>query len=132
MNYKKIKNPNKENSLSLFHINYCLLNKDFEELQNLLQSTNINFDVKATTETRIPKNVSVTQNIVLNNYSFEHTPTESSAGGTLLYIANRLSYKICSDLKIYKTFELESTFIEITQENLMLLLVSYTNIQKWM
>ena len=70
MNYKKLKNPNKENSLSLFHINYCLLNKDFEELQNLLQSTNINFDVKATTETRIPKNVSVTQNVVLNNYSF--------------------------------------------------------------
>ena len=29
------------------------------------------------TETRIPENVSITQNIVLNNYSFEHTPTES-------------------------------------------------------
>ena len=87
---QKLKIPNKENSLSLFHINSCSLNKNFEELQNLLQSTNINFDVIAITETRIPKNVSVTQNIVLNNYSFEHTPTESSAGGTLLYIANRL------------------------------------------
>ena len=89
---QKLKTPNKENSLSLYHINSCSLNKNFEELQNLLQSTNINFDVIAITETRIPKNVSVTQNIVLNNYSFEHTPTESSAGGTLLYIANRLSY----------------------------------------
>ena len=65
------------------------------------------------TEARIPKNVSVTQNIVLNNYYFEHTPTESSAGGTLLYIANHLSYKIRSGLKICKKFELESTFIEI-------------------
>ena len=54
------------------------------------------------TETRIPKNVSVTQNVLLNNYSFEHTCTESAAGGTLLYIANCLSYKICNDLKIYK------------------------------
>ena len=110
---QKLKIPNKENSLSLFHINSCSLNKNFEELQNLLQSTNINFDVIAITETRIPKNVSVTQNIVLNNHSFEQTPTESSAGGTLLYIAIRLSYKIRNDLKIYKKIELESTFIEI-------------------
>ena len=110
---QKLKIPNKENSLSLFHINSCSLNKNFEELQNLLQSTNINFDVIAITETRIPKNVSVTQNIVLNNYSFEHTPTESSAGGTLLYIANRLSYKTRNDLEIYNKFELKFTFIEI-------------------
>ena len=46
----------------------------------------------------------------LSNYSFEHTPTESFAGGILLYIANHLSYKTRSDLNIYKKFELESTF----------------------
>ena len=49
----------------------------------------------------------------LNNYSFEFTPTETSAGGTLLYIANHLSYKCRNDLNIYKKNELESTFIEI-------------------
>ena len=48
----------------------------------------------------------------LNNYSFESTPTETSAGGTLLYIANYLSYKCRNDLNIYKKNELESTFIE--------------------
>ena len=42
--------------------------------------------VIAITETRIPKNVSVIQTIALNDISFEHTPTESSAEGTLLYI----------------------------------------------
>ena len=105
---QKLKISNKENSPSLFHINSCSLNKNFEELQNLLQSTNINFDVIAITETRIPKNVVSTENIVLNNYSFEHTPTESSAGGTLPYIYC-LSYKICNDLKTYKKLELEST-----------------------
>ena len=88
-------------SLSFFHINSCSLNKNFEELQNLLQSTNIQFDVIAITETRMT-NISVTQNIELSNYSFEHTLMESSAGGTLLYIANPLSYKTCSDLNIYK------------------------------
>ena len=110
---QQLRIPNKEKSLSFFHINSCSLKKIFEELQNLLQSTNIRFDVIAITETRITNNISVTQNIELSNYSFEHTPTESSAGGTLLYIANHLSYKTRNDLNIYKKFELQSTFVEI-------------------
>ena len=74
------------NSLSLFHINCCSLNKNFEDLEYLLKPTNKAFDV---------------------------TATESHAGGTLLYINNKLSYKVRQDLCIYKSSELESTFIEI-------------------
>ena len=48
-----------------------------------------------------------------NNYSFEFTPTETSAGGTLLYIANDLSHECRNDLNIYKKNELESTFFDI-------------------
>ena len=59
------------------------------------------------------KNVSLLNNLNLNNYSFEFTPTETCSGGTLLYIANHLSYKCHNDLNIYKKNELESTFIEI-------------------
>ena len=40
-------------------------------------------------------------------------PTESSAGGTLLYIAILVSYKPCPDINIYKLNQLKSTFIEI-------------------
>ena len=67
----------------------------------------------AVSETRITKNVSLLNNLNLNNYSFEFTPTETCAGGTLLYIANHLSYKCPNDLNICKKNELESTFIEI-------------------
>ena len=49
----------------------------------------------------------------MKNISTEFTPTESSAGGTLLHIANGLSYKPCHELNIYIKSELESTFIEI-------------------
>ena len=59
------------------------------------------------------KKTSLTYNINLNNYSFVFTPTESTAGGTLLYIANHLSYKSRNDLNLYKANQLESTFIEI-------------------
>ena len=45
--------------------------------------------------------------------SFEFTATESTAGGTLLNIANHLSYKLRDDLNLYKANQLESTFFEI-------------------
>ena len=70
-------------------------------------------DKIAVSETRITKQVFILNNLNLNNYSFEFAPTETSAGGTLLYIANHLSYKRCNDLNIYKKNEPESTFIEI-------------------
>ena len=105
--------PHKNKSLSLFHINACSLNKNFDDLQYLLSCTKIKFDIIAISETRITRQVSLLNNLNLNNYSFEFTPTETSAGGTLLYIANHLSSKCRNDLKIYKRNELESTFIEI-------------------
>ena len=104
---------NNSNSLSLFHINACSLSRNFDDLQHLLSCTNKIFDIIAITETRIKENVSITNNLSIKNYSIEFTPTESSAGGTLLYIANHLSYKPRQDLNIYKKNELESTFIEI-------------------
>ena len=60
---QQLKILNKEKSFPLFHINSCSLNKNFEELQKLLQSTNFQSDVIPITDTRLPKNVSVTQNI---------------------------------------------------------------------
>ena len=96
----------------MFHINPCSLNKNFDDLQHLLSCTKKNFDIIATGETRITKQVSLLNNLNLNNYSFEFTPTKTSAGGTLLCIANHPSYKCCSNLNIYKKNELESTFIE--------------------
>ena len=61
-----------------------------------------NFDIIAVSETRISKKTSLTSNINLNNYSFESTPTESTAGGIMLYISNRLSYKPRIYLNMYK------------------------------
>ena len=62
----------------------------------------------------------------LDNYSFESTTTETSAGGTLLYIANHLSYKCRNDLNIYKKSELESAFIEIVNPRKSNIIVGVT------
>ena len=110
---KFLKFPNKQKSLALFHINASSLNKNFDDLDHLLKCTNKVFDIIAVTETRITKQTSLTTNINLKNYAIEFTPTESMAGGTLLYIASHLSYKPCPDLNVYQANQLESTFVEI-------------------
>ena len=94
--------PPKNQSQSLFHINACSLNKNFDDCQHILSCNKTKFDIKAISETRITKQESLSNNLNLNNYSFEFTPAETSAGGTLLYIANHLSHKCHSDLNIYK------------------------------
>ena len=94
--------PHKNKSLSLFPINTCSLNKNFDDLQHLLSCAKTKFDIIAISETRITKQVSLSNNLNLNNYSFGFTPTETSASGTLLYIANHLSYKCQNDLNIYR------------------------------
>ena len=64
-------------------------------------------------ESRILKSQSLNTNVSLQNYVIEQTPTESTAGGALLYINKRHSYKTCPDLTIYKPKKLESIFVEI-------------------
>ena len=48
-------------------------------------------------ETIITKQVSLLNHLNLNNHSFEFTLTETFAGGTLLHIANHLSYECSND-----------------------------------
>ena len=94
-------------------MNVCSLTKNFDELNILLNDLNINFAILAITESRIKKDSLSPQNLHLNDYSIEQTPTETSAGGTLLYMNKRLSYQLRNDLKRYLPGKIESTFIEV-------------------
>ena len=89
------------------------LSYNFDQLYTLLSETNVSFDVIGITETRLKKQTLRTTNIDINGYNLEHTPTEASCGGSLLYVKNKLNYISRKDLNIYKKNELESTFIEI-------------------
>ena len=104
--FKNLTKDFKRKALSFFHMNVCSLTKYFDDF-------NISFDILAITETRIKKDSSSPINLQLSNYSTEHTPTELSGGGTLLYISKRLSYQLRNDLRLYDPVQIESTFIEI-------------------
>ena len=92
-------------------MNICSLTKTFDDFYILLSKLNVSFDILAITETRVKKDSSSPINLQLSNYSIEHTPTESSADGTLLYISKILSYQLRNDLRLYDLGKIESTFI---------------------
>ena len=118
------------NSQSLFHINSCSSNKNFEDLEHLLKATNKTFDVIAIYQLRILKDLHFSKNINMYNQSFKFIPAESHAGGTLLYVKNKLPQKLRHDLCIYKSSESESTFIEIINKKQISSLVVYIDIQQ--
>ena len=68
-------------------------------------------------ESRLQKCKQHITNISLPNYVYEHTPTESSKGGTLLYLDKNLKYKLRKDLIIYHKVMIGSTFVEIINKN---------------
>ena len=79
-----------------------------------LTMLNFKFDIITISETKIQESTEPTFDVTLQNYNLYQTSTESTSGGTLIYVSKKLNSKIRNDIKIYKPKELESTFIEIT------------------
>ena len=100
-------------ALWLFHLNFGSLPTQSDNFKYLINQLQIEFDFTAITESRLIKCISPTTNINLNDYVIEHTPTEPSAGGGLLYINKKYSYQPRNDLNIYKSGHLESIFVKI-------------------
>ena len=90
------------------------------ELKLLLSSLNLNLDIICIPESRITKsdvttsNIDVTtRNIHIPGYNIEQTPTESSAGGSLIYLSRTFLTETDPNSKYTTLNHLESAFIEI-------------------
>ena len=81
-------------------MNILSICRKFDDLQTLLAKINVKFNAIGITETRLNKTSIGNTNIDLSGYSFEHTPTEESCGGALLYINNNINYVVRDDLCI--------------------------------
>ena len=103
----------KSKCLSFFHPIINSLSKNFDNFNHLINELKLEFDILGISESRILKSQSLNTNVSLQNYVIEQTPTESTAGGALLYINKRHSYKTHPDLAIYKPKKLESIFVEV-------------------
>jgi len=103
----------KDKSLGILHLNISSIASHIDDLIVLMNMIKNKFHIICITESRIKKGIDPTTNIHIPGYSFEHVPTESSAGGVLIYISNSIQYKPRFDLNIYKSKELESIFLEL-------------------
>ena len=84
-------------------------------LTNFMHLTELNTDLnfKGITKLHISKANFSPTNIALEKYTIELTPTESNAGGAILYINTKHSYKIQKDPKSYMPHKVESIFVEV-------------------
>lgn len=116
--FKTLTSTSKFN-FSALHLNISSLAKHFDEFNALLGLLNLNFSVIGISETRFLKDSPPIFDFEIEGYTAMHTPTESSAGGALLYVSNHLSYFPRSDLVdiLYKPKELESVFVEVSFSN---------------
>ena len=106
-----------ENDLSVIHLNISSLPLHINELKLFLSFFKVKFDIISISESRITKSNTLTTNIDIPGYNIEHTPTESKAGGCLLYISNKIPYKLQNDLNVYCPKQLESLLIEVLLSN---------------
>ena len=80
-------------NLSIFHLNINSLWKNFDDFNHFINYLNLDFDFLGISESSILKSQSSNVNISLENYLIGKTPTESAAGGILLYINKKHSIK---------------------------------------
>ena len=102
-------------NISSFHLNISSISKHFDKLISLLSLLQCNFSFIGISETRLIKDREPVLDFSLPSYSNVSTPTESSAGGVLLYISNSFAFKPRHDLDscFYLAKSLESIFVEI-------------------
>ena len=105
----------KRKHLSAFHLNIASLAKHFDDLNSLLTLLKHEFSVIGISESRILKNIPPNFDMDIDGYKCFQTPTESTAGGTVLYISNRHTKHPRTDLDriMYQSKNLESSFAEI-------------------
>ena len=99
-------------------MNIASLSKNKDELETILNMTDLKFDVFGITETQI-KVGKPSIDVNINGYKYYSTPTEADKGGALIYINDQYNTKPLPnfDKIMYKSKQLESAFIEIVNKN---------------
>ena len=96
-----------QRDLTVIHLNISSLALHIDKIKLFLSLIKIIFGIICISESRITESNSLTTNITIPGYNFEHNPTESKAGGSLMYISDQISYKLGNDLNIYCSKRLE-------------------------
>ena len=105
-----------QNKLNIFHSNVNGLESKFESLHEFLTGSISALDIIAITETSQQNDEFFTSNVSLDGYKPFYTPTNSSKGGTALYVSSNFNVFERNDLKA-QTDLFESVWTEITNKS---------------
>ena len=81
-----------KNCFSFFHLNIASLECHIDDLKSVLSILDFDFDVIGISESRIKNDVPIA-NLDIPGYKYEHTPTNTSTGGTLIFVKNCFNYE---------------------------------------
>ena len=118
--YYNIEDLNKlktdKHGFCILHLTISSLSSQTDDLKLFLSLLTARVDI-CISESRISQNNLPTTNLDIPGCNIEQTPTESSAGGTIMYISKDICYILRKDLQTYCPKELQSIFIEIIIPN---------------
>ena len=100
-NFYQINNNNLNNLF--LHMNISSVSYHIDDLNTFIMNCKNKPKAIEISKCRIKAGRPPLSNIDMNNCSDEYTPTESSKGGTLLYIYKTLRYRSRRDLTLYKS-----------------------------
>ena len=107
----------RRHDLSILHLNNCSLSSQIVDLKIFFPFLDAKFDIICISESRLSNNYLLTTSIDILAYNNKLTATESSVGGSLMYISQHLCYTVRQNPQICCSKKLESIFIEITFPN---------------
>ena len=118
----QITNSRSVNNIKLLHLNIRSLNKNIHKLTTLLQSTKLDPDIIALTETG-KTNVKNSAAFLNKKFTFINDPPTTKNGGTGLLINKTKSFKEREDLKLKSkshNINMENTWIELQSPNIII------------
>ena len=103
----------------MLHLNRSSLSSHINKLVTFLDLLETKFDITCIAESTLSQKNSLTSNISVSGYDIEHTSTEASAGGDLMWYSYLRHYNIKYEKTYWHTTpkKLESAFIELLLPN---------------
>ena len=104
-------------NLIYIHLSISSLSSYTDNLKAFFSLLKAKVNILHISKNRIPQKNLVTNSSDITTYNIEHTSTELSTTGTVMFISKDNSYILHKDLQIYSPKELESIFLEIIIPN---------------
>ena len=108
----KLSSTKTNQTFSLFHVNIRRLTKHFDELQTLINSAKIPFDILGITESKQLVGTKFPVNVNMDGYQIYSHPTKSTHGGVVMYVNKKSDHVVKEDISVLGD-EFETLWIEI-------------------